>query len=119
MTSARIVALTLAGVALLGAARPAERTASVASSPESGAQAFADTLRYQIRPGEPLLVALPPQVGGRDATYSIVEAPSMSWLVDRSFYWKTLPSERGTLPIRFRRTAAYADTLVLLVEITN
>ena len=52
-------------------------------------------------------------------SYQTLEAPALSWLVDRSFMWRTLERERGTLPVRFLQEAAGAepDTLVLLVEI--
>ena len=108
-------------VALAGAAMPTERTDGAAWSPERTADeaAASDTLRYQVRAGQPLLVALPPRAGGRDAAYSVVSAPAMSWLVDRSFFWQTLATERGVMPVLLRQTAAEADTLVLLVEITE
>ena len=79
-----------------------------------------DTLRYAVRAGETLIVALPPRVAGAEATYQVERAPALSWLVDRSFMWRTLERERGTLPVRLRRTVAgrAPDVLVLLVEIT-
>ena len=43
----------------------------------------------------------------------------MSWLVDRSFYWKTLPTERGLMPIVFEHSAAAEEQLVLMVEIVD
>ena len=82
--------------------------------------AHADTLRYDVRGGETLIVALPGQVGGAEASYEVVEAPALSWLVDRSFMWKTLPQERGVLPVRLLRTAPgrAPEEVVLLVEVT-
>ena len=73
-----------------------------------------------MRAGETLIVALPPRVAGREVRYQVQQAPALSWLVDRSFMWRTLRQERGTLPVRFRRTggAGGTDELVLLVEIT-
>jgi hypothetical protein len=116
-------ALALVGVALAGAAPPSERAARGPWSPEptetTAETAAGDTLRYQVRAGQPLLVALPSRAGGREAAYSVVSAPAMSWLVDRSFFWQTIPTERGLMPVLFRQTAAEADTLVLLVEITD
>ena len=79
---------------------------------------LADTLRYQVRAGQPLLVSLPARVGGREATYGVESAPAMSWLVDRSFFWQTLASERGEMTVVFRQSAAAEDVLVLLVEVT-
>lgn len=124
MSLVRTAVFALAGAALVGATPPAERADGPASSPErtavaAGGTAAGDTLRYQVRAGEPLLVALPPRAGGREAAYSVVSAPAMSWLVDRSFFWQTIPTERGVMPVLLRQTALSADTLVLLVEITD
>ena len=97
------------------AERPAPRfeSASAQASP-------ADTLRYTVRAGETLIVALPPRAAGREVRYEVEEAPALSWLVDRSFMWRTLRQERGTLPVRFRRHggAGGTDALVLIVEVT-
>lgn len=93
--------------------RPGVPVASVQASP-------ADTLRYTIRAGETLIVALPPRLAGSEVRYEVEQAPALSWLVDRSFMWRTLTQERGTLPVRFRRfgNRGGSDSLVLLVEIT-
>ena len=113
---------TVLFAALLAGAAPAERATAPASSPERSpgraAGAVSDTLRYQVRAGQPLLVSLPARVGGREATYGVEVAPAMSWLVDRSFFWQTLASERGEVAVVFRQTAAAEDVLVLLVEVT-
>lgn len=95
------------------AERPSDPIPSVQASP-------ADTLRYAVRAGETLIVALPARLAGSEVRYELTEAPALSWLVDRSFMWRTLDRERGTLPVRLRRLAAgrEADLLVLLVEIT-
>ncbi|OZC02731.1 hypothetical protein [Rubricoccus marinus] len=79
----------------------------------------ADTLRYTVTAGSPLIVALPVLHEGRSATYRLLDAPALSWLVDRSFLWRTTPSERGTLPVQIERTVegAGVDRLVLMVEI--
>ena len=102
----------------------AERLPALAgaeSTPLDIAQPAADTLRYRVFAGEPLIVALPSQVDGREATYRLLEAPALSWLVDRSFLWRTTPGERGQLPILIERRTegGLADTLVLLVEIVQ
>ena len=103
----------------LTAAASAER--AVPAVPYLGAQtsALADTLRFEVRAGETLIVGLPPRVAGAEATYEVVEAPALSWLVDRSFYWRTLAQERGTLPVRLRRLVSGrgSEDVVLLVEI--
>ena len=101
----------------LVAAAPPQRAADAARYP--GAEARADTLRAQVRAGETLIVALPAAVDGAEATYRAVEAPALSWLVDRSFMWRTLAAERGELAVVFeRRGGAAPEAVVLLVEIT-
>ena len=81
---------------------------------------MADTIRASIPAGETLILALPPEVGGAEASYEVLDAPALSWLVDRSFLWRTLERERGVLPVRFLRSAGgtRVDTLVVVVEIT-
>ena len=111
-------AIALCAVAPGAAAQTSQRTAPAAPS-AAAPPAAADTLHYQVRAGAPFLVVLPATAGGRPATYRAVSAPAMSWLVDRSFYWKTLPTERGTMPIVFEQTAASDERLVLMVEIVD
>ncbi|MGB3543144.1 hypothetical protein [Rubrivirga sp.] len=84
------------------------------------AEASADTLRYTVRAGETLIVSLPARVAGSEVQYEVVNAPALSWLVDRSFMWRTLERERGTLPVRLRRLipGSASEPVVLLVEIT-
>ena len=96
------------------AAPSAERTAAVVAS-----VAPPDTLTYTARAGQPFLVSLPARVDGREASYRAVEAPALSWLVDRSFFWNVLAGERGSLAIRFERRVGDAapEPFVLLVEI--
>ena len=108
-----VVAVLLAGPATAQRAAP-----SVSSPPQ--ARAAADTLRYSVRAGETLVVGLPDRVGGAEARYTVDRAPALSWLVDRSFMWRTLAQERGTLPVRLRRAVSGRadDVVVLLVEIT-
>ena len=105
----------VAAVLVLGAERPAE------ASPYAAAAAAQDTLRYAAVAGRPLIVGLPARYQGAPARYELVEAPALSWLVDRSFLWSTQPGERGALPIKIRRTApgALPDTLVLIVDLAG
>ena len=105
--------IATAGCVSAQSQRPTVAAPSVQASP-------ADTLRFSVRAGETLIVALPPRVAGAEVRYEIDQAPALSWLVDRSFLWRTLAQERGTLPVRFRRLGAAGgtDALVLLVEIT-
>jgi len=102
------------------APQPGPHTEGGAS--RSGGASFGlpgDTLHYQVRAGAPLLVSLPEEVRGSEASYQLLHAPALSWLVDRSFAWTTHPSERGILPILIERRPARGalDTLVLLVEV--
>lgn len=78
-----------------------------------------DTLRYEVRAGQPLLVALPPRHRGQPANYRLLRGPALSWLVDRGFFWRTLASESGTMPVLVRRVApgVEPDTLVLMVTL--
>lgn len=114
MTALRL-GLLLAAAGLFVAAAPPQRTAAPARYADS---AHADTLRAQVRAGETLIVALPAPAGAAEATYRAVDPPALSWLVDRSFMWRTLPAERGVLPITFERRGASPGEVVLLVEIT-
>ncbi len=99
------------------AAPSAQRTAPSAAAPRDVARA--DTLRYTVRAGQPLLVSLPATAGGRPATYRILSAPAMSWLVDRSFFWQTLATENGQMAVVFEQTAGSDETLVLIVDIVG
>ena len=97
--------LLVAVGAVLMASAPAERT----DAPPPSVEAKADTLRHSVRAGETLIAALPAP------DYRAVDPPALSWLVDRSFMWRTLAQERGTLAIRFEHERR--EPVVLLVEI--
>lgn len=101
------VGLLAAAGALLLAAAPAER----AGPPPRYLEASADTIRQTVIAGQTLIVALP----GPD--YRALNPPALSWHVDRSFMWRTLAQERGTLAVRFAREDGDEVALVLLVEI--
>ena len=107
------------GILLAALALPAAAQARPPVSP-AGQHSPADTLRYAVRAGETLIVALPPRVGGAEARYQVDRAPALSWLVDRSFMWRTLARERGLMPVVLRRLVAgrEPETVVLLVEVT-
>jgi len=109
-----LLAVALAAPTVSLAAPPAQRSADLI-----GYVAPPDTLTYTARAGQPFLVSLPARVGGQEATYRTVEAPALSWLVDRSFFWNVLAGERGTLAIRFERRVGSGapEPFVLLVEI--
>lgn len=117
MSLVRAAVSVLFGAALV-AALPAERADAAAWSP-APRSGVADTLRYQVRAGDALLVSLPPRVGGAEVAYAVVQAPAMSWLVDRSFLWQTIPTERGLMAVVLSQTAAAREDLVLLIEVTE
>lgn len=98
-------ALLFAFALLLGAA---------AEPPTDGPAApAADTLRFAVPSGEALVTALP-----ADGSYRVLRAPALSWLVDRSFFWQTLPAERGReFVLLERRRGDRTDTLVLVVDV--
>ena len=75
-----------------------------------------DTLRLSIPSGEPLVVALP---GDPAWTFRTLRAPALSWLVGRSFYWRTMPGERGReyVLIERRYRSEPQDTLVVVVDV--
>ncbi|PAP77362.1 hypothetical protein BSZ37_13420 [Rubrivirga marina] len=108
-------------ICALGLTQAASAERAPAPPPYGAAEASADTLRYSVRAGETLIVALPGRVAGADVSYEVIQAPALSWLVDRSFMWRTLARERGTLPVRLRRIGGgrAAEEVVLLVEITG
>ncbi|HEX8299956.1 MAG TPA: hypothetical protein VF594_12410 [Rubricoccaceae bacterium] len=107
-------------------ARPSASPTAAPSAPAPAARAkpapetvaAGDTLHYEVRAGQPFLVVLPARADGRPATYRIASAPAMSWLVDRSFFWQTLPTERGLMPVVFEPTPD-GEPLVLMVEIVD
>lgn len=83
--------------------------------PVSTSPAASDTLRYTLGSGEALVAALP---GDAETTYEIVRAPALSWLVGRSFFWQTVPAERGReFVILTRDRDGRGDTLVLVIDV--
>ena len=71
-------------------------------APVRTSSAAGDTLTYFISSGEILIVNLPDQYRGFDIErYEIRSAPALSWLVERSFFWRTLGKETGSFDIVF------------------
>ncbi len=106
----RFPILLLFAALLLGTA------ASEPPTPASSGPAVADTLRLAVASGEPLVTTLP---GESAWTFRTLRAPALSWLVGRSFYWRTLPGERGReyVLIERRYRGEPQDTLVLVVDV--
>lgn len=101
----RLAALLVVAGAGLAASAPPERT----DTPNRSAEVAADTLRHTVQAGETLIAALP------SPGYRCLNPPALSWLVDRSFMWRTLPQERGSLAVRFEHDSR--EEVVMLVEI--
>lgn len=106
----RFSVLLLFAALLLGTA--ATEPPSTLSSPA----ASSDTLRLSVASGEPLVASLP---GDPAWTFRTLRAPALSWLVGRSFYWRTLPGERGReyVLIERRYRGEPQDTLVVVVDV--
>lgn len=84
--------------------------------------AFRDTLEHRVTAGDDLIVTLPRTLSRRPVTdYTIVRAPAMSWLVDRSLLWRTHPQDVGrhALLVEAAFADAAPDTLTILVEVTE
>ena len=95
-----------------------------AAAPSSVRALFAppDTLRHTVPAGQSLILALPDTLDARPvATYAPVRLPAMSWLVDRSFLWRTFPRDAGVHEILFEAAfeAAPPETLVVHVTVTR
>lgn len=102
-----LAVLSISALALLGT------TAAPVS--ETTATARADTLRFEVVAGDPLVIRLP---GTDETRYRVLHAPALAHLVDRSFAWTTLPGERGRELILLLRTeGGRSDTLVLAVDV--
>ena len=79
-----------------------------------------DTLTYFISSGEILIVNLPDRYLGYEIErYEIRSAPALSWLVERSFFWRTLGKESGSFDIVFDAISegSRVDELVLAVNV--
>jgi hypothetical protein len=76
----------------------------------------AETLSYVIQAGEVLIFSLPENLGQRKIeAYRIKDAPALSWLVKRSFFWRTLPKDAGQHDIKLEALvngSAVEDVLV-------
>lgn len=81
-----------------------------------------DTLQHRVTAGEPLILTLPEALTERPvASYRLVRAPALSWLVDRSLLWHTRSGDAGrhTLLVRAAFDEAPPDTLTILVDVTD
>ncbi len=80
----------------------------------------AETLSYIIQAGEVLIFNLPEVIEGREIdSYRLKESPALSWLVEKSFFWRTLANDVGQHEILLSviRNGIVIDELVVQVDI--
>lgn len=80
----------------------------------------AETLSYIVQAGDVLIFNLPELLGGRKIEdYQIKEAPALSWLVKRSFFWRTLAKDVGKheILLNARINGSAVENVVVEVEI--
>lgn len=83
----------------------------------SASAAVSDTLRHSVRGGEVLIIDLPEELDGQPVdSYSLLHAPALSWLVDYSFMWRTLPQDAGRHNVLIHADGL-ADTLVVAIDV--
>ncbi|NNF57352.1 MAG: hypothetical protein HKN04_03840 [Rhodothermaceae bacterium] len=113
------VLFILAALGWLGLAAPLAARSGVQPDRPLVRSIAADTLFASVQAGEPLVLSLPETYRGGAAEYRLLRGPALSWLVDRSFFWRTLPAERGLLFVLIERVApgVQPDTLVLAIEL--
>lgn len=82
--------------------------------------ARAETLSYVSQAGEVLIFNLPATLGQRTIdSYTITKAPALSWLVKKSFFWRTLPKDAGNHEILLKAVVdgRNVEDVVVQVEI--
>ena len=97
--------------------RPTTTEATYAPAEES---VLSDTLRASGSTGETLILALPDAMDGQEVTgYRILRAPSLSGLVDRSYFWRPQTHPAGEYTIVFEATFEEppVDTLIVLATL--
>ncbi len=80
----------------------------------------AETLSYIIQAGEVLIFNLPELLGGQKIEeYSIKKSPALSWLVKRSFFWRTLAKDVGKHEVLLNAlvNGSAVESVVVEVEI--
>lgn len=82
------------------------------------APARAETLSYVSQAGEVLIFNLPATLGQRKIdSYTITKAPALSWLVQKSFFWRTLPKDAGKHEILFKAVAGGSNVEDVVVQV--
>ncbi len=97
----------------------AEVTVVDVTIPED-AKPKAETLSYVVQAGEVLIFNLPELLDGRRISeYKIKRAPALSWLVTRSFFWRTLAKDVGKHEVLLSAmvNGSAVDSVVVEIEI--
>ena len=87
---------------------------------EEASKPQAETLSYIVQAGEVLIFNLPELLGGQKIEeYSIKKAPALSWLVKRSFFWRTLAKDVGKHEVLLNAlvSGSAVESVVVEVEI--
>jgi hypothetical protein len=94
---------------------------SYAGTTLSGQRAApAETLSYVVQSGEVLIFNLPTSFGTRRMErYRLKKAPALSWLVDRSYFWRTLSKDVGehTLIFEATTTGSTVEEIYVVVDV--
>ncbi len=80
----------------------------------------AETLSYMVESGQVLILNLPSSFGTTAVeSYRIKQAPALSWLVERSYFWRTLAKDVGEHRISFEARSAGRpiEEVVVLVDV--
>ena len=80
----------------------------------------AETLSFVIQAGDVLIFNLPTSIEGRSVdSYSIRKSPALSWIHERSFFWRTLAKDVGKHEILLSgsRNGVNTEELVIQVDI--
>lgn len=80
----------------------------------------AETLSFIIQAGDVLIFNLPESIEGRQVdSYSISDSPALSWIHERSFFWRTLAKDVGKHEILLSgaRNGVNTEELVIQVDI--
>ncbi len=116
--SLSVAVLVLTALATLGFRAPAAHRSemqtnasalrSYGDTTQTGQPAVrAETLSYVVQSGEVLIFNLPTSFGPRRMErYRLKQAPALSWLVDRSYFWRTLAKDVGEHTLIFEATTA-------------
>ncbi len=91
-----LAGLSLAAMQAPSTQHPVPEIRPTGTQIDESAKPKAETLSYIAQAGEVLIFNLPELLDGRKIDeYRIKEAPALSWLVKRSFFWRTLPKDVG------------------------